>query len=249
MAVCAAESAGQRQSRASSNTPMLSDTMISTECQEQQQLMGSLCVRFDVSMPSAACLHVRAHWPHQKQRNPNTHPCISINITGCQSTSNNAAVIYDNTNRSSCGEPREKAPSLLCSDHYSYWLNSRPDCTLFAFRRCGSVACQAVRTCKHHKTPNPRGLCSASALKGFCLSSIIPVVRPPCRQGADLHVLPLHHTYSLAHTHTRFQSLIFAKWMYSISYFRRHLVLIYRSREGALIQARLNICQSRHKQD
>lgn len=113
---------GQRQSRAPSNTPVLLDTMISTECQEQQQLTGSvrrsLCVPARLGMCVAwlhrcifvcLCVCVCVCTPHQKQRNPNTRSCMSINITGCQSTSNNAAVIYDNTNTSSCGKP-EKLP-------------------------------------------------------------------------------------------------------------------------------------------
>ena len=103
------------------------DTMISTECQEQQQLTvecvsmcvclhGSVCVQHlytGASLCVYVCVCVRV--PRQKQRNPNTQSRISINITGCQSTSNNAAVISDNINTSSCGKPeklpRERAPS------------------------------------------------------------------------------------------------------------------------------------------
>lgn len=100
----------------SNKTGAFSDAVISTECQEQRQLTGSVCV--------CVCLHSWACVQHnytgasgcvymctcvcvcrQKQRNPNTHWRISINITGCQSTSNNAAVIYDNVNTSSCEQP------------------------------------------------------------------------------------------------------------------------------------------------
>lgn len=117
VSVCASKSSGRRQSRAASNKPKLSDTMISTECQEQQQLTGSVCVCVCVCTAGYVCstitpVHLGVFICARvcvclvkKQRNPNTHWRISINITGCQSTSNNAAVIYDNVNTSSCEQP------------------------------------------------------------------------------------------------------------------------------------------------
>lgn len=102
--------------------------------------------------------------------------------------------------------------------------------------------------CKHSETPNPRGPRSAPSLTGFCFLSIIPVVRPPCRQGAEQHAnppsFPLPPSCSHTCSHTHIWPLISPQWIYSISYFRHHLVLIYRSGEGVLDQARLNSCQS-----
>jgi len=65
---------------------------------------GFMCSMITTGASQCVCVCV----PHQKQRNPNTHLCKSINITGCQSTSNNAAVICDNINTSSCVKPTER---------------------------------------------------------------------------------------------------------------------------------------------
>lgn len=112
--VCASKIDVRRRSCAPSNTLLLFYTLISTECQEQQRLTGSVCLGAvwyvcRVITRAFLCVCVHVCLPHQKQRDPNTHSCMSINITGCQSTSNNAAVIYDNTNMSSYGEPEKPA--------------------------------------------------------------------------------------------------------------------------------------------
>lgn len=193
--VCASESGGQRQSRASSNTPMLLDTMISTECQEQQQLMGSLCVCFDVSMPCVfMCVLDSSKTKEPKYTLVHKHKYhwLSVNFKQCSCN-----LWWHRHEQLWWAKGKEHRADLTIK--VAGWIPTQTvPCLLLS--RCGSVVRQAVRMCKHHKTPNPRGLCSARSLKGFCLSSIIPVVRPPSRQGADLHVHSLHHTYSLTHS-------------------------------------------------
>lgn len=146
--MCASQIDVRRRPRAPSNTRLLFYALISTECQEQQRLTGSVhlgAVWYVCGVITRAFLCVCVHvcLPHQKQRDPNTHSCMSINITGCQSTSNNAAVIYDNTNTSSYGEPEKPAttkrqPSLTVkgiarwkeiwwkSGKAAGWIPSRP---------------------------------------------------------------------------------------------------------------------------
>lgn len=87
---------------------------------------------------------------HQKQRNrQRARTCVSINITGCQSTSNNAVIRDDK-------RLQESAVNLLCfSAGAAGSLPARP-----AGGRACTCVCVHVEggatTCKHVKTP--RGL-------------------------------------------------------------------------------------------
>lgn len=112
------------------------------------------------------------------------------------------------------------------------------------------MAYETVRMCKHRKTPSPRGLLlrlkQGSASYQLSQLSDLPVDK----EQSYMHTLPSPHSHSYTHlhTHTHIWPLISPQWIYFISYFRHHLVLIYRSREGELDQARVNSCQSHDQQ-
>lgn len=109
-------------------------------------------VHLGVFMRARVCV------PRQKQRNPNTHSRISINITGCQSTSNNAAVIYDNINTSSCRQPEETATGKSALSEPGLALTIKGDFARSAPKK-PSARAKFVKSCRWNSAASfARGL-------------------------------------------------------------------------------------------